>query len=163
MEKVETGLFVSIEYKGTLKNGEVFGTSFGRQPLEVNVGSGQMIKGFEKELLGMSLNDKKVFTLDPRNAYGQRNEDFTQSFARKDIPPEMDPQVGGMVNLHSPEGHPVPAQIVRVDDENVTFDLNHPLAGESLTFEIEVVGINSTQTQVSSGCGCGCDCSSGKS
>jgi len=163
VEKVENGLFVSIDYKGTLKNGEVFGTSFGRQPLEVNVGSEQMIKGFEKELLGMSLNEKKVFTLDPQNAYGERNEDHMQSFARKDIPPEMDPQVGMMLNLQNPEGQPVPARIVRVDDENVSFDLNHPLAGESLTFEVEVVGISSTQTQIASECGCGCDCSSGKS
>ncbi len=163
MGKVENGLFVSIDYKGTLENGQVFGTSYGRQPLEVNIGSGQMIKGFEKELLGMSLNEKKVFTLDAQSAYGERNENLMQSFAKKEFPPEIDPQVGMMINLRSPEGHPAPARIVRVDDENVTFDLNHPLAGESLTFEVEVVGISSTQTQVSSGCGCGCDCSSSDS
>jgi peptidylprolyl isomerase len=161
VEKVENGMFVSVDYKGSLENGEVFDTSQGRQPLEVQMGAGQLIKGFEKELMGMAVNDKKVFTLDPENAYGQRDENLTQSFARSEVPPEMNPQVGMTVGLHTPEGRQVPARITHVDDEKLTLDLNHPLAGESLTFEIEVVGISSTRTQSPTGCGSGCSCSSG--
>jgi len=161
MKKVESGMFVSVDYKGTLTSGDVFDTSHGRQPLEVKVGAGQLITGFENELTGMSLNQKKTFTLDPEEAYGQRNESLTQDFPRADIPPEVNPTIGMTVGMHTPEGQQVPANIVHLDDEKVTLDMNHPLAGESLTFEIEVVGISDTPTQAPAGCGCGCDCSSG--
>ena len=161
MEKVENGIFVSVDYKGTLANGEVFDTSRGRQPLEIQMGAGQLIKGFETELMGMALNEKKVFTLTPEDAYGQRDESLTQSFPRSEVPPGMNPQVGMTVGLTTPEGRQVPAQIVHLDDDKLTMDLNHPLAGESLTFEIEVVGIGTAPTQTPMSCGSGCDCSSG--
>ena len=161
MEKVENGMFVSVDYKGSLQNGEVFDTSQGRQPLEIQLGAGQLIKGFEKELLGMAVNEKKVFTLQPEEAYGHKDENLTQSFPRSEVPPEMNPKVGMTVGLHTPEGRQVPARIIHVDDEKLTMDLNHPLAGESLTFEIEVVGISSTPTQTPTAFGSGCSCSSG--
>ena len=160
MEKVETGLFVSVHYKGTLKSGEVFDTSEGRHPLEVQMGAGQLISGFENALMGMSLNEKKVFTLDPEEAYGQKDESLTHSFPRADVPAEIKPEVGQTVALASPEGQQVPATITEVDDEKVVLDLNHPLAGQTLTFDIEVVGISETATQDPAGCGGGCACSS---
>ena len=86
METVEKGLYVSVDYKGTLQNGEIFDSSQGGQPLEVQMGVGQLIEGFERELMGMSLNDKKEFTLDPEEAYGQRDESLTRDFARTDFP-----------------------------------------------------------------------------
>jgi peptidylprolyl isomerase len=160
MEKVESGHFVSVHYKGTLQNGEVFDTSEGRHPLEVEMGAGQIISGFEEALLGMSLNEKKVFTLDPSDAYGQKDESLTHSFPRADVPAEINPEVGQTVALSSPEGRQVPAMITAVDDEKVVVDLNHPLAGQTLTFDIEVVGISATATQDAAGCGSGCACSS---
>jgi len=159
VEKVENGMFVSVDYKGSLGNGEVFDSSYGRQPLEIH--AGQLIKGFENELLGMAVKEKKVFTLDPEDAYGQRDENLTQSFARSEVPAEMNPKIGMTVGLYTPDGHQVPARITHVDDDKLTLDLNHPLAGESLTFEIEVVDISDTPTQTQMGCGSGCDCSSG--
>ena len=161
MEKVENGSFVSVDYKGTLESGQVFDTSHGRQPIEVQMGAGRLIKGFENALMGMTLNEKKVFTLAPEDAYGHRDENQTHSFPRSEVPPGMSPEVGMTIGLTTPEGHQVPARIVHLDDEKLTFDLNHPLAGETLTFEIEVVGISSTPTQTHMSCGCGCDCSSG--
>lgn len=160
MEKVENGIFVSVDYKGTLQNGEVFDTSSGRQPLEVQIGAGKMIKGFEEALLGMSLNEKKSFTIEPEDAYGQRDESLKRVFARAEVPPEIDLQVGQIVGIRSQEGQQIPARIVQMDDENVTAAMNHPLAGEMLHFEIEVVGISSTPTQDPDECGHGCDCSS---
>ncbi|MCG6892960.1 MAG: peptidylprolyl isomerase [Desulfobacteraceae bacterium] len=161
MDTVENGLFVSIDYTGKLQSGEIFDSSEGREPLEIQVGSGQLIEGFERELQGMKLNEKKSFTLAPDEAYGQRDEDLTRDFSRSDIPKEMSPEVGMTVGLQGHEGRQVPAQIVYVDDEKVTVDMNHPLAGEELFFDIEVVGISETPTQSSAGCGSGCDCSSG--
>jgi peptidylprolyl isomerase len=160
MQKVETGDFVSVHYKGTLQNGEVFDTSEGRHPLEVQMGAGQIISGFEKALMGMSLNEKKVFTLDPENAYGQKDDSLTHSFPRKDVPAEVNPEVGQTVALSTPEGQQVPAMITEVDDQKVVVDLNHPLAGQTLTFDIEVVGISDKATQDPAGCGGGCACSS---
>ena len=160
MEKVENGQFVSVHYKGTLQNGEVFDTSDGRHPLEVQIGEGQIISGFENALMGMSLNEKKVFTLDPEDAYGQKDESLTHSFPRADVPAEINFEVGQTVALCSSDGQQVPALITEMDDEKVVVDLNHPLAGQTLTFDIEVVGISATATQEPAGCGSGCACSS---
>ncbi len=104
MKKVENGLFVSVDYKGTLQNGDVFDTSNERQPLEIKVGGGQLITGLENELLGMSLNERKTFTLEPEDAYGQRNEDLKRDIPRTDIPPELNPSVGMMVDLQPRKG-----------------------------------------------------------
>ncbi len=161
MQKVENKKFVSIDYTGTLTNGEVFDTSYGRQPLEIQMGAGQLIRGFENALHGMTVNEKKTFTLAPEEAYGHRDESLTQKFSRADVPPEMDPQVGETVGLCAADGQEVPAVITAVDDQHVTVDLNHPMAGKTLTFEIEIKSISDTPTQHSAGCGSGCDCSSG--
>ena len=159
MEKVENGAYISVEYTGKLGNGEVFDSSQGGQPLEVHMGAGRMIQGFEAQLLGMVLNEKKVFTLSPEDAYGLRNDDLMQSIPRSEVPPDMEVEIGMIVGLMTEEGNQVPARVVRMDDAQLTMDLNHPLAGESLTFEIEVVGISSTPTQEAMGCHSGCECS----
>ena len=159
MQKVENGVYVSVSYTGTLDNGDQFDSSEGRPPLEFKTGAGQMIKGFEAAVMGMSLNEKKVFTLSPEDAYGERDDSRTHEFPRAEIPPEITPEVGQLLALTSSEGQQIPARIAAVDDEKVTVDLNHPLAGQSLTFEVEVVGISDTPTQQPAGCGG--DCSSG--
>ncbi len=164
MEKVESNMYVSVEYTGTLQNGEVFDSSAGRQPLEVKMGAGQLIKGFENALMGMVLHEKKTFTIEPEDAYGERNESLMHSFPTANVPPGVNPQVGQTIGLQTQDGRQVPAQVVSVDDEKVVLDLNHPLAGQALTFDIEVVGISDTPTQVQAGSGGGCssggDCSS---
>ena len=156
MQKIEDGVFVSVHYTGTLDDGEQFDTSQGRPPLEFKVGGGQMIKGFEAQVRGMSLNEKKKFTLKPEDAYGERNEEYQHEFPRAEMPAEINPQVGQTLALTSPDGRNIPARVVAVDDEKVIFDLNHPLAGQSLTFEVEVVGISDTPTQQPAGCGGSC-------
>jgi peptidylprolyl isomerase len=161
MEKVENGHFVNVHYTGTLDDGDVFDSSVERNvPLEVEIGKGQLIKGFEDELMGMAVNEKKTFTLKPEEAYGDYDENLTRSFPRKSLPPEMNPEVDQTVAMQTEDGCTVPAQIIAVDDENITIDLNHPLAGTSLTFEIEVVGISDSPQQKPD-CGPACDCSSG--
>ena len=160
MQKVESGKFVSVTYTGTLENGEVFDTSQGGRPLEFQTGAGQLIKGFEDAVMGMSLNEKKEFTLAPEEAYGERDEDRVQVLPRSELPADAAPKVGDNVVFSTPEGHRIPARLTQMDDENLTFDLNHPLAGESLTFAIEVVGIGDSPPRGPRGCGSGCDCSS---
>ena len=163
MEKVESGMFVSVNYTGSLANGEVFDSSEGGQPLEIQMGAGQLISGFETELMGMALNEKKTFTLSPGEAYGDRNESLEQSFGRSELPEGFEPQVGQVLALRNPEGGQVPAKVKHTDDKKITVDLNHPLAGETLTFEIEVLEINdeaSPSLCSPSACGdCGSTCS----
>ena len=163
MNTVENGAYVRVAYTGSLQNGEIFDTSRGREPMEVHMGAGKMIPGFEKALLGMTLSEKKTFTLDADQAYGARDDNLHRDFPRSDVPDQLDPEVGQVLALMSPQGQQFPAKIVHVDDEKITFDLNHPLAGEALTFEVQVVGISATPTRTPEGCGCGCsgDCSSG--
>ena len=156
MEKVENGLFVSVDYTGTLDNGEIFDSSEGRQPLEVQMGSGSVLPGFESALMGMSVNETKTFTLPPEEAYGDRDDSRVHNFPKSDIPSGMEPEVGQMLMLSTPQGQQIPARVASIDEEKVTFDLNHPLAGNSLTFKIEVVGISATATQQSDGCGAHC-------
>ena len=158
MQKVEDGMFVSVTYKGTLDNGEVFDTSEGRPPLEFKTGAGQLIKGFEDAVMGMKLNEKKEFTLSPAEAYGERDENQKHDFPRAELPEGVDPKIGDTVAFTTPEGQQIPARLIEMDDKNLTFDLNHPLAGLSLTFAIEVVGISDAPTQQPHGCGGGCQC-----
>jgi peptidylprolyl isomerase len=158
LETVENGKYISVEYTGTLGSGEVFDSSVGRQPMEVLMGSGQLIPGFESQLMGMALNEKKMFTVTAEDAYGQKSDDLMQSVPRSEVPPDMDIQIGMVVGFITPDGHRVPARVVNLDENNLTMDLNHPLAGEALTFEIEVVGISDTPTQEHADCHEGCDC-----
>ena len=161
MQTVANGMFVSVTYTGTLENGEVFDSNEGRDPLEFQSGAGQMIKGFETAVIGMALNEKKRFVLEPEDAYGVRDDDQVHEISRSDVPPGMSPELGDTVAFSTPDGHRIPAQLVKMDNDKLTFDLNHPLAGKALTFAVEVVGISGTQTQQPKACGSGCDCSSG--
>ncbi|MEK6195429.1 MAG: peptidylprolyl isomerase [Deltaproteobacteria bacterium] len=160
MQTVEDGQFVSLTYTGTMEDGEEFDSCDPSSPLEFQTGSGQLIKGFEDAVMGMALNEKKKFTIQPEDAYGQRDENSVHEFPRSDLPEGVDPKVGDSVAFSTPEGQQIPARLVKMDDANLTFDLNHPLAGETLTCDIELVGINDTPTQ-SQGCGSDCDCGSG--
>ena len=161
MQKVVSDKFVSVHYTGTLDSGEEFDSSKGRGPLEFKVGAGQMIKGFEAAVMGMAMNEKKVFTLKPEEAYGERDESQTHDFPLSEFPQGMTPEVGQTLALTSSQGQQIPARVMAIDEEKVTFDLNHPLAGQSLTFEIEVVGINDEPVQQPAGCSSGCNCNSG--
>ena len=163
MEKVESGLFVSVDYTGKLDNGDVFDSSVGRQPLEVQMGSGSVLPGFESALMGMSLNETKTFTLSPEDAHGHRDDSRMHNFPKSDIPAGMEPEVGQILMLSTQQGQQIPARVDSIDEDKVIFDLNHPLAGKSLTFNIKVVDISETATQQHGGCGSqcssgGCDC-----
>jgi peptidylprolyl isomerase len=157
MKTVENGNFVKLHYTGRLGNGEIFDSSQGCQPLEVQVGRGHVIKGFEDALFGMVLNEKKTFTLTPDEAYGERDEEAFQSFMRDKLPPGFQAEAGQVIGIQSSDGCQAPAVITHVDDEKIVVDLNHPLAGQSLTFDIEVVEINDQPTVSACGPCSGCD------
>ncbi len=154
MEKVKDGHYVQVHYEGTFQDGKMFDTSRNGQPLEVKVGEGQVIKGFEDALIGMAATEKKKITLSPDQAYGERDESLERTFDRLQMPHEMDFVPGDMVALQTSQGQRVPVQVKSIDDQKVVVDLNHPLAGETLIFDLEVMGISDQSTQA--GCACGC-------
>lgn len=158
MKKVESGHFVKVHYTGKFDSGEVFDSSEGCQPLEVQVGSGQVIPAFEDALVGMAVNEKKTFRIEPKEAYGDRDEGLHQTLSRADLPPNYEPQVGEFLALRTPDDQRVYATVAKVTDQDIVIDFNHVLAGKALNFDVEVVEIND-QASPQQGCGCGCSCS----
>ncbi|MCF7849695.1 MAG: peptidylprolyl isomerase [Kiritimatiellales bacterium] len=138
---VENGQTVKIHYTGTLDDGEQFDSSVGRDPLEFEVGSGQVIPGFEKGVLGMEVNEKKSIHIPSAEAYGEPVEEMIMDFERSQLPEGMEPEAGMQLHMQGPQGQPIPVKIVAVSEEKITIDANHPLAGQNLNFELELVEI----------------------
>jgi peptidylprolyl isomerase len=156
MKTVEKGQFVKLHYTGTFDDGEVFDSSQGCKPFEVQVGAGQVIKGFDDALMGMALNEKKTFTVKAAEAFGERDDNLKQEFSRADLPDGFDPQVGEVLMLENAQCGEIPGTVHQVEADKVIVDLNHPLAGKDLTFNIEVLEIADQASP--SACGCGCSC-----
>lgn len=138
-EPAKNGDTVRVHYTGRLESGEVFDSSEGGEPLEFEVGSGQVIAGFDENVEGMSVGDEKTITIEPENAYGERREELIGKVERSGINLEGEPQVGMELALQLPDGQQIPVVITEVTDESVTFDANHPLAGRKLIFDIKRV------------------------
>ncbi len=136
---IKKGDKVKVDYTGTLEDGTVFDTSEGKEPLEFEVGSGQLIKGFDDAVIGMEKGDEKEIKLEPADAYGDYNPALTQKVPRESLPKEPEPKPGMSLLMVLPDGKRFPVTISEVTDEEVTLDLNHPLAGKTLTFRIKIV------------------------
>jgi len=141
MNVVKKGDVVDIEYTGKLSDGKVFDTSKGREPLKFKVGDGELLPEFEKAVVGMKLNEEKTFTISAKDAYGERDENLVRTFPRAFLPPDFNAKEGMQIVLQDKEGNKIPAIIKSIDEKNVVLDLNHPLAGQDLTFDIKVVKI----------------------
>jgi len=141
-DTIKKGDKVKISYTGKLEDGNVFDSSEGKEPLCFEVGANQVIPGFDKNVNGMKKDEEKTFTLKVDEAYGPVREDLVQEFPKDKLPAEPEPKEGMMLIMQAPTGQQVPAKIVEVKDNNVKIDINHPLAGKALTFEIKVVGVN---------------------
>jgi peptidylprolyl isomerase len=141
MTQVKSGDTVRIHYTGTLNDGTVFDSSQGRDPLEFTVGSGQIIPGLDKALPGMEVGDAKSVPVPAAEAYGPRNDEAVMDVPRTEFPDDIPLEAGTMLEMRSPDGRAVPVQITEVKEDAVTLDANHRLAGQDLTFDIELVAI----------------------
>jgi peptidylprolyl isomerase len=141
MKQVKEGDVVKVHYTGKLVNGEQFDSSVGREPLEFTVGAGQMIKGFDDAMPGMSLGEKKTINIAPEDAYGERSEEAIIQFPKENVPADMVLEPGMQVTLSNQAGQPVPVIVLEVKDDVVIMDANHFLAGQELIFDIELVEI----------------------
>ncbi len=141
MSHAKSGDTVKIHYTGTLDDGTQFDSSAGRDPLEFEVGSGQVISGFDKAVEGMAVGDSKNVRLEPDEAYGPRHEQLIQEVDRSMLPDDLDPREGMALQSSSPDGQVMQFMVTAVSEQSITVDANHPLAGQALSFDIELVDI----------------------
>jgi len=141
MTTAKSGDAVNVHYKGTLDDGSEFDSSHGREPLQFTLGSGMVIAGFDDAVTGMVVGDKKTVTFPPEEAYGPVLEEMVQKVDRTNMPEHLELAVGVQLQAGAPGQQPTIVTIVDLDDETVTLDGNHQLAGQALTFELELVSI----------------------
>ena len=141
MQQVKSGDKVKVHYHGRLKSGETFDSSKGREPLQFQVGSGQVIQGFDKGVTGMSVGEKKTINIPVEEAYGPKNPDMIIDFPKDRLPQDMQLEVGMPLTMSNGAGQQFQVTVNEVKDDVVILDANHPLAGEDLIFDIELVEI----------------------
>ncbi|HSJ29864.1 MAG TPA: peptidylprolyl isomerase [Longimicrobiales bacterium] len=141
MASAKSGDTVRVHYTGKLEDGSVFDSSDGRDPLEFTVGSGQVIPGFDQAVTGMSPGDERQVKIPAAEAYGDRKDDLVIVVERAQLPPDIDPAVGQQLQL-SQEGRAFVVTVADVNERSITLDANHPLAGEDLTFDLQLVEID---------------------
>jgi peptidylprolyl isomerase len=141
MQQVKSGDKVKVHYHGRLTTGETFDSSTGRQPLEFEVGSGMVIKGFDDGVMGMKVVEKKTINIPANQAYGEKNPEMMIEYPRSQFPPEIDLQVGTQLMMSNASGQQFPVSIAEIKDDVVVLDANHHLAGEELIFDLELVEI----------------------
>lgn len=141
MTKAKTGDIVRINYSGRLTNGTQFDSSEGRAPLEFTLGQGQVIRGLEAHVEGMEVGEKSTVTIPCAEAYGQRREEAIQTLDRSNIPNGLDINVGSKLQARTSDGGLLPITVVGLDEKSVTVDANHPLAGQDLVFDVEIVDV----------------------
>jgi FKBP-type peptidyl-prolyl cis-trans isomerase 2 len=141
MQQVKSGDTVKVHYHGKLTDGTTFDSSEGREPLEFEVGSGMVIKGFDDGVTGMKVGDKKTVNIPVDEAYGPKQSEMMVEFPINQFPPDLKPEVGMPLTMTTSQGHPVQVVITEVKAETVILDANHPLAGQDLVFDLELVEI----------------------
>ena len=141
MEKVTSNSTVEVHYTGRLEDGTVFDSSLveGREPLTATLGQGNLISGFENGLVDMTVGEKKTIEIEPENAYGQINPQMVNEVAKAQVPEGVN--VGDMLQAMSPAG-PINVKVLDIKEDVVVLDANHPLAGQKLIFDLEVISIS---------------------
>lgn len=138
---VKNGDRIRVHYTGKYEDGEVFDSSVDRDPLEVEVGAAQVIKGFEDALVGMETGEKKTVTIPPDEGYGQYDPALLIDIPNSNVPEDVTPKLGMKLKLSDDKGQSVMVVVSEIGDESIKLDANHPLAGKVLVFDLELVNI----------------------
>ncbi|MCJ7443367.1 MAG: peptidylprolyl isomerase [Methanotrichaceae archaeon] len=141
MAKAENGDTVRVHYTSKLKEGTPIDSSQGLEPLEFTIGDGRMIPGFEEAVVSMIPGETKTITIPPEKAYGHYKDELVTTIGRKDLPEDLKPELGMNVEIADKNGCMIPAQVISISDTEITLDANHPLAEQTLIFEINLVEI----------------------
>ena len=141
MATIAQGHKVKVHYTGSFEDGEVFDSSDDGDPIEFVVGEGDLIPGFEKAVIGMTDGETKTVTLPPEEAYGERSDDRILDVPNSELPEGPKVEVGDVLSVEA-DGETFPALVSAVTDEGITLDLNPPMAGRTLVFELRVVSVD---------------------
>ena len=140
-QTARVGDTVKVHYKGSLEDGSVFDSSEDDDPIEFTIGEHEVIGGLEDAIVGMSAGQKKVATIPPDGAYGDREEELVFQVARSSIQSGQEVSVGDDVRVQLPDGQSAAMHVMAADESSITLDANHPLAGKTLIFDVELVSI----------------------
>ncbi len=132
---------MQVHYTGKLDDGTIFDSSREREPLSFTLGAGQVIPGFDDALMGMTVGDSKTVRIPADQAYGEHRDDLVLEVTLDQFPADANPQVGQQFELRTQSGQPIPATVTEVSGSTAKLDANHPLAGQALTFELELVAV----------------------
>ncbi len=141
MAPAKKGDKVQVNYKGYLEDGTIFDSSEGQAPLDVTLGSGMVIPGFDAALTGMEVGDKKTVEIQMDQAYGRHNAEMVMQMPKSQIPPDLNPEIGQKLQVGGTGGEAMMVEVIDIDDEFIVLDANPPLAGKDLTFDLELVAI----------------------
>jgi FKBP-type peptidyl-prolyl cis-trans isomerase 2 len=141
MSQVKENDTVKVHYTGKLSDGQVFDSSLEREPLEVTLGQGMLIPGFEKGIIDMKLNEKKTINIPVAEAYGEVQQELLYEVKKEQLPKDMAPEVGMGLASKGPDGKEVQFRVAEVNEDHIIVDANHPLAGKELVFDLELVEI----------------------
>ncbi|HBG20858.1 MAG TPA: peptidylprolyl isomerase [Desulfobulbaceae bacterium] len=141
MTQAKNGDKVSVHYTGTLADGSIFDSTAGEEPMEFVLGEGELIEGFEEGVLNMSVGEKKIIVLAPDKAYGDRDEEMVIEVPLAEMPADLELEVGDELEVTDEDDEPMLVTVSQLSEDSVTLDGNPPLAGETLTFELELVAI----------------------
>jgi peptidylprolyl isomerase len=141
MSTAQYGDTVTVHYTGVLESGEVFADSKGEEPIELTIGDGQYIHGFEHSVVGMEVGETKTVTIPPEEAFGTRRDELVVTVDREQFPEDLDPAVGQRYQVKQEDGEALEVTVADLDEQTVTLDANHPLAGYTLTFHIQLVAV----------------------
>ncbi|WP_223477835.1 FKBP-type peptidyl-prolyl cis-trans isomerase [Oricola indica] len=142
MSEAQHGSKVHIHYTGKLTDGTVFDSSDGREPLEFELGAGQVIPGLDKAMRGMEVGQSKTVTIPSDEAYGPHHPEGVHVVERESLPPNVDTDLGSRLQASAQDGNVINLTVVAADDATVTLDANHPLAGRDLVFDVELVAVS---------------------
>ena len=145
MQQVKHGDKIKVHYHGKLTSGETFDSSAGREPLEFEVGSGMVIKGFDDGVTGMKVGDKKTINISAEDAYGPLNPDMMMDFPKERFPADMQMEIGMQLMMSDPSGQQFQVTINEIKEDFIILNGNHPLAGEELIFDLELVEITGSK------------------
>lgn len=141
MAQVKHGDMVKVHYTGKLSDGTVFDTSLGREPLQFEIGASRLIPAFEQAVVGMTPGESKTANIPAEEAYGPHRADMVVVVERNNLPAHIEPEVGQQLQSVQEDGQTIRLIVTEVTDSSVTLDTNHPLAGQDLTFEIQLLEI----------------------
>ncbi|MFQ4143102.1 peptidylprolyl isomerase [Chlorogloeopsis sp. ULAP02] len=142
MIQAKTGDTVKVHYTGKLDDGTVFDSSSGRDPLQFSIGEGIVIPGFEEAVVGMSPGESKTTNISAEQAYGPYRPELVMIVERQRIPTDVSLEVGQLLQISQSSGQAIPVVVTNVSEAEVTLDANHPLAGQELIFDIQLVEID---------------------